>query len=118
MEKKYTIPQKHAQHINWNSIMPTMLNIWRRVRATETEDGDILVEVIEESHIPVIRKPFAFIESHPLTDGSLVHAVAVYAPNPDAPLGRKVVGYIDCITEAQAVALCNLINETSDVRIP
>lgn len=59
MEKKYHIPQKHAQHINWNSIMPSMLNIWRRVRATETEDGDILVEVIDEEALDVARAALA-----------------------------------------------------------
>lgn len=47
MEITFTEP--HSLHINWNSLIPPMLNVWRDLRVTQSDDGTITVEVIEEN---------------------------------------------------------------------
>lgn len=169
MEKQISIPAKHAEHINWNSIINPMLNVWQKVRVTQDEQGDVLVVVLEddgESTLQMVdamqeviklansaptgaytrlnnichfaqttinaaidNKPapqataqakadkrFARTESRPLTDGSMVYAVAVLEPDAGYWEGRRLVAHIDCISAQQAIDLCDLINAASDVR--
>lgn len=49
MEKKIHIPQKHAAHINWNSIIQPALGVWQHVRVTQDQYGDVTVDMTDES---------------------------------------------------------------------
>lgn len=47
MDKEYTFIDKVGRLINWNALIPPMLDVWRAIQATKDNDGNIVVRVIE-----------------------------------------------------------------------
>ena len=48
MDKKIVFNELHASHINWNSLIPEMLDVWRALKITKSDTGVVVVEVDEE----------------------------------------------------------------------
>src|SRR3990167_5789588 len=48
MEKKYEFKGTTADHVNWNRLIPDLLNIWLKVEVKkDCASGDVFVEAID-----------------------------------------------------------------------
>lgn len=47
LHKEYRFADDIGRHVNWNALLPEMLDVWRAVQVTKSDDGDIVVKVIE-----------------------------------------------------------------------
>lgn len=49
MKKEYRFDANQGQYVNWNSLIPMMLDIWFAVKATrDLNTGEVVVKVSEE----------------------------------------------------------------------
>lgn len=49
MEKEYRFEDKIGRHVNWNKLIPEMVDVWFNVMVTkDIETGEIVVRVVEE----------------------------------------------------------------------
>src|SRR3990167_3494616 len=48
MEKKYEFKGTTADHVNWNRLIPDLLNIWLKVEVKkDCASGDVFVEAVD-----------------------------------------------------------------------
>lgn len=47
MNREYRFTNELVRHINWNSLIPEMVDIWLAVRVVKQDDGGIVVSVDE-----------------------------------------------------------------------
>jgi hypothetical protein len=53
VNKEYRFMDDMGHFVNWNALLPSMLDVWRAVQVTKSDDGEIIIRVIELDQAPV-----------------------------------------------------------------